>query len=136
MRVRDRGGYLERALARRASESHPHVGDIRGRGLFRGTRTGRRPRDARSLSIPRCDLHARVKSEAMRAGLCVYPMGGTIDGVRGDHVLLAPPYIIRESEIDEVVARLARAIDAAVAAARRDGAPRSLSMTGPTQEES
>ena len=132
--VRDRGGYLERALANRF-ESHPHVGDIRGRGLFRGLelvadRATREPFD------PALRLHARVKSEAMRAGLCIYPMGGTIDGVRGDHVLLAPPYIIRESEIDEVVARLARAIDAAVAAARRDGAPRSLSMTGPTQEES
>jgi adenosylmethionine-8-amino-7-oxononanoate aminotransferase len=132
--VRDRGGYLERALANRF-ESHPHVGDIRGRGLFRGLElvadlATREPFD------PALRLHARVKSEAMRAGLCIYPMGGTIDGVRGDHVLLAPPYIIRESEIDEVVARLARAIDVAVAAARRDGAPRSLSMTGPTQEES
>ena len=47
----------------------------------------------------------------MARGLCVYPMGGTIDGVRGDHVLLAPPFIVRETELDEIVARLAQAID-------------------------
>jgi adenosylmethionine-8-amino-7-oxononanoate aminotransferase len=45
-------------------------------------------------------------------------MGGTIDGAHGDHVLLAPPYVIREAELDEVVARLARALDAGIVAAR------------------
>ncbi len=132
--VVDRGRYLERALGARFAE-HPHVGDIRGRGLFRGLelvadRASKKPFD------PALRLHARVKAEAMRAGLCIYPMGGTIDGVRGDHVLLAPPYIIRESEIDEVVARLARAIDAGVAAATRDGASSGTGSTTPTQEES
>ena len=59
-------------------------------------------------------LHARIKAEAMRAGLLVYPMGGTIDGERGDHVLLAPPYIVSEAEIDAIVERLGTAIDTAV----------------------
>ena len=71
----------------------------------------------------------------MRAGLCVYPMGGTIDGVRGDHVLLAPPYIVRETELDEIVARLAQAIDIAVSTAVRDGGAGSLSPPG-TEDES
>jgi adenosylmethionine-8-amino-7-oxononanoate aminotransferase len=132
--VRERGHYLERALAARFGE-HPHVGDIRGRGLFRGLelvadRASKRPFD------PARRRHARIKGEAMRAGLCIYPMGGTIDGVRGDHVLIAPPYIIRESDIDDVIARLARAIDAGIAAATRDGASSSLASTTPTQEES
>jgi adenosylmethionine-8-amino-7-oxononanoate aminotransferase len=62
-------------------------------------------------------------------------MGGTIDGVRGDHVLLAPPYIVRETELDEIVARLAQAIDIAVSTAVRDGVTESLSPPG-TEDES
>jgi adenosylmethionine-8-amino-7-oxononanoate aminotransferase len=55
--------------------------------------------------------------------LCVYPMGGTIDGQRGDHVLLAPPLIVREPDIDEIVARLRRAIDNAISEVRREALP-------------
>ena len=118
--VRERGSYLERALRARFGD-HPHVGDIRGRGLLRALelvadRVGKEP------FRPALRMHARVKAAAMREGLCVYPMGGTIDGVNGDHVLLAPPYIIRESEVDEAVARLARALDHAVAEARSERA--------------
>ena len=54
----------------------------------------------------------------MARGLMVYPMGGTIDGVRGDHVLLAPPFIVTEAQIDEIVERLGDAVDAAVAPMR------------------
>jgi adenosylmethionine-8-amino-7-oxononanoate aminotransferase len=60
-------------------------------------------------------MHARVKREAMARGLLVYPMGGTADGVRGDHVLIAPPFIIDAAEIDTIVERLGEAIDAATA---------------------
>ena len=72
---------------------HPFVGDIRGRGLFWALelvsdRASKRPFD------PAAKLHARVKREAMALGLMVYPMGGTVDGVNGDHVLLAPPFIV------------------------------------------
>ena len=131
--VRDRGRYLERALAARF-DGHPHVGDIRGRGLFRGVELVA-DRATKTPFEPALRLHARVKAEAMRAGLCVYPMGGTIDGLRGDHVLLAPPFIVRESDLDEIVARLARAIDAAIAEAKRDGVARNISLPA-TQEES
>ena len=64
---------------------------------------------------PSYKLHARIKHEAMTRGLMVYPMGGTVDGMRGDHVLLAPPFIIDSGAIDAVVERLGDAIDAAVA---------------------
>jgi len=57
-------------------------------------------------------LHARVKREAMARGLVVYPMGGTVDGARGDRVLLAPPYIVDALLLDTVVERLGEAIDA------------------------
>jgi adenosylmethionine-8-amino-7-oxononanoate aminotransferase len=97
--------------------AHPNVGDVRGRGLFmaielvedRGTK---RPFD------PALRLHARIKAEGMARGLMVYPMGGTIDGRLGDHVLLAPPFIVTEDELDMIVARLASAVDAAIAATR------------------
>jgi len=62
---------------------------------------------------PACKTHARVKAEAMQRGLMVYPMGGTIDGRRGDHILLAPPFIATAQDIDAIVERLGDAVDAA-----------------------
>jgi len=112
-RVRGRGAHLFRILHARF-DRHPHVGDIRGRGLFAGIelvadRKTKQPFD------PKQRLHAQVKAAAMREGLLCYPMGGTIDGVRGDHVLLAPPFFVDESDIDAIVDRLARAIDSGIA---------------------
>jgi adenosylmethionine-8-amino-7-oxononanoate aminotransferase len=111
-RVAPLGALLEKKL-RAAFGAHPHVGDIRGRGLFWGIelvyeRASKRPFD------PKLRVHARLKKEALRAGLMCYPMGGTLDGVRGDHVLLAPPFILEESQIDELVSRLGTALDAIV----------------------
>jgi len=51
---------------------------------------------------PKHPLHARVKKEALAAGLLCYPMGGTLDGKRGDHVLLAPPFIAGEAQFEEL----------------------------------
>ena len=114
--VKRQGAGLHGRLAHAFGE-HPHVGDIRGRGLFIGlelvaNRVGKTPFD------PALRLHARVKAEAMARGLCVYPMGGTIDGRHGDHVLLAPPFIVTDDELDTLVARLRDAIDASVAGVR------------------
>jgi adenosylmethionine-8-amino-7-oxononanoate aminotransferase len=111
--VRARGEQL-RAGLRRAFADHPHVGDIRGRGLLVGVelvedRLSQAPFD------PALRLHARVKAEAFQRGLMVYPMGGTADGRRGDHILLAPPFIASAAEIDEIVARLDGALAAALA---------------------
>jgi adenosylmethionine-8-amino-7-oxononanoate aminotransferase len=92
------------------------VGDIRGRGLFLSVELV----EDRSTKAPfdsKVKLHAKVKREAMARGLMVYPMGGTIDGVRGDHILLAPPFIVDEPTIDSIVERLGDAVDAALAAA-------------------
>ncbi|HJV82397.1 aspartate aminotransferase family protein [Noviherbaspirillum sp.] len=110
--VRQRGDYLRKALHARF-DAHPHVGDIRGRGLFMGVELVR-DRDTKAVFDPDLKLHAKIKAKAMQNGLLVYPMGGTIDGRLGDHVLLAPPYIISESELDQVVERLGLAIDAAI----------------------
>jgi len=111
-RVQERGAYLRRALDDRIGR-HPNVGDIRGRGLFVGVELVH-DRASRAPFDPDLKLHARVKAEALANGLMVYPMGGTIDGRRGDHVLIAPPFIVSEAQLDEVVDRLATAIDAAL----------------------
>ncbi len=92
---------------------HPHVGDIRGRGLFQAIELVR-DRATKEPFDPALKLHARIKAAAMARGLMVYPMGGTIDGVRGDHVLLAPPFIAADDDLDRIVERLASALQAAL----------------------
>jgi len=106
------GERLAGALEERFGNHH-HVGDIRGRGLFQAIelvadRATKEPFD------PARKLHAKVKRAAMARGLMCYPMGGTIDGARGDHVLLAPPFIVTENDIDTIVDRLGEAVDAAL----------------------
>ena len=112
--VEARGEQLRVAL-RRVFRDHPHVGDVRGRGLLVGVELVEE-RESKAPFDPARRLHARVKAEAFARGLIVYPMGGTLDGRRGDHVLIAPPFIATESDIDEIVARLAAAVQAALAA--------------------
>ncbi|MER8944619.1 aspartate aminotransferase family protein [Mesorhizobium sp. M0959] len=109
------GAQLDERLHQRF-DNHHHVGDIRGRGLFKGIelvvdRASKEPFDQR------LELNARIKREAMARGLMIYPMAGTIDGVRGVHVLVAPPFIISKQDIDRIVERLGEAIDAAIASA-------------------
>jgi len=112
--VRARGDTLEAALNGMFGQ-HPHVGDIRGCGLFRGIELVE-DRATKTSFDPARKLHAKIKTAAMNEGLICYPAGGTVDGRRGDHVLLAPPFIISEGQIDELVGKLARAIDTALAA--------------------
>ncbi|MHB2267429.1 aspartate aminotransferase family protein [Aliihoeflea sp. PC F10.4] len=95
---------------------HPHIGDIRGRGLFRAAELVE-DRETKAPFDPALKLHAKIKSAAMEEGLMVYPTGGTADGKAGDHVLLAPPFIIGEAEVDIIVERLSRAIETALKAA-------------------
>ncbi|KWA22409.1 aspartate aminotransferase family protein [Burkholderia territorii] len=113
--VKARGEQL-RATLRDRYGAHPHVGDVRGRGLFVGVELVR-DRDSKATFDPALKLHAAVKREAMQRGLMVYPMGGTIDGVHGDHILVAPPFVCTAQQIDTIVERLSGAIDAALASA-------------------
>jgi adenosylmethionine-8-amino-7-oxononanoate aminotransferase len=93
---------------------HPHVGDIRGRGLFLGLELVA-DRDTKAPFDPGRKIAGKIKAAAFEAGLICYPMSGTIDGHRGDHVLLAPPFIIEDAQIEELTVKLARAIEAVVA---------------------
>jgi adenosylmethionine-8-amino-7-oxononanoate aminotransferase len=107
------GAALHAQLAQRFA-AHPNVGDVRGRGLFLGVELVA-DRATKSTFDPALKLHQRIKREAFARGLICYPMGGTVDGLHGDHVLLAPPYIIDSGHCDEIVDKLAAAIQAALA---------------------
>jgi len=109
-KVRDDGLAFGAMLARSLGD-HPNVGDIRGRGFFWGIELVA-DRHSKLPFDPALKLHARIKAEAMAQGLLCYPMGGTVDGQRGDHVLLAPPFIASRRDLEDIAARLASAITA------------------------
>ncbi|WP_127904033.1 aspartate aminotransferase family protein [Solirhodobacter olei] len=111
--VREMGGALADRLTSRFG-NHPHIGDIRGRGLFQAIELVA-DRGTKAAFDPALKLNAKIKAAAMARGLMVYPMGGTIDGVRGDHVLLAPPFIVTEEQIDTIANRLSEAVEDALA---------------------
>jgi adenosylmethionine-8-amino-7-oxononanoate aminotransferase len=107
--VRDRGALLSRRL-HDAFGQHPHVGDIRGRGLFQ-TQELVADRGTKQPFHAGLRLAARIKATAQEMGLICYPSSGTADGVNGDHVLLAPPFTVTESEVEQIVATLGRAVE-------------------------
>lgn len=109
------GALLGQKLRARLA-GHPNVGDIRGRGLFWGVEFVR-DRETKEPFDPALRVHSRLKAQAMDLGLMCYPMGGTLDGERGDHVLLAPPFIMETGHADEIVEKLATALDRTLATA-------------------
>lgn len=113
--VKRQGARLRERLGQRFGNHH-HVGDIRGRGLFVAVEFVA-DRASKETFDPKLKFHARVKREAMAHGLMIYSMGGTVDGARGDHVMLAPPFIVDADQIDAIVERLGDAVDAALASA-------------------
>ena len=113
--VVSQGDSLLKCL-RAALGDHPNVGDIRGRGLFIGVELVA-DRDSKSPLDPDQKMHNRVQRAAFERGLMCYGMGGTIDGRRGDHILLAPPYNITEQHADELVSKFADAVKASFPAA-------------------
>ncbi len=110
--VRRMGQRLETALTERFG-NHRHVGDIRGRGLFWALEFVT-DRGSKGVFDPSLKLNERVKAEGIARGVATYPMGGTIDGKQGDHVIVAPPYIVTEADVDMIVERLGDAVDAAL----------------------
>ncbi|MEX0328869.1 MAG: aspartate aminotransferase family protein [Ruegeria sp.] len=106
------GERLQSALEA-AFGQHPNIGDIRGRGLFRGIELVA-DRDSKTPFDPAQGVAGRIKKAALAEGLICYPMSGTRDGKNGDHILLAPPFIIEDTEIQELVTKLNRAMDAVI----------------------
>jgi adenosylmethionine-8-amino-7-oxononanoate aminotransferase len=111
--VMARGEYLQRQLHQRWAR-HPHIGDIRGRGLFWGIELVRDRARKTPFEASR-PLHTRLQRQALAQGLMVRAVSGTADGQQGHHVVLAPPFIISEREIDQLVDRLDQSIHEAIA---------------------
>jgi len=107
--VRPKGDALENLLHSKFNQ-HPHIGDIRGRGLFRAIELVN-DRNTKAPFDPELKIAAKIKKSAQNNGLLCYPMSGTIDGKLGDHVLLAPPFVISNNELDELVDKLSVTID-------------------------
>ena len=105
-----RDGAWFGAALRAALGAHPHVGDIRGRGFFWAVEFVQ-DRASKTPFPQALQLHTKLKRAAMARGLMVYPMGGTVDGVLGDHVLLAPPFIASREELTTIIERLSAAVD-------------------------
>lgn len=99
--VLKRGEQLRSEL-RLHLDQHPNVGDIRGRGLFVGIELVADKNTKRPLD-PALKTHAQIKAVAKELGLLIYPGGGTIDGIHGDHILLAPPFICTAADISRIV---------------------------------
>ena len=115
-RVRERGAALEARLARPVRQAPARRRHPRPRPVLRRSSWSPTARPKRAVRSRRTGSHARIKAAAHGSdGLICYPSGGTIDGTRGDHVLLAPPYIVDEPQLDELVEKLGRAIDRALA---------------------
>lgn len=108
--VKERGEQLRQLLREKFSD-HPHVGDVRGRGLFVGVEFVQ-DRSSKAAFDPRLKVYAQLKASGMQHGLLTYPSGGTVDGVRGDHVLLAPPFICTETDIEVIGERFLKAVQA------------------------
>ena len=113
-RVQMMGGKLQKAL-HDAFGQHPHIGDIRGRGLFLGLEFVQ-DRGQKTPFDPKLGINRKIKAAAFEAGLICYPMGGTINGKSGDHLLLAPPFIIDDQHVDEIITKLSTAFAVALPA--------------------
>ena len=109
-RVPEAGLRLTTLLAQRFA-NHPHVGDIRGRGLLQAIELVA-DRATKAPFDPALKVHERAKHEAFERGLLVYPGGGTADGEAGDHILLAPPYTATDGELEMIVDLLGQTVDA------------------------
>jgi adenosylmethionine-8-amino-7-oxononanoate aminotransferase len=117
--VRVQGERLRARLEERFG-NHAHVGDIRGRGLFRAIELVAE-RGTKAPFVPERDLAGAIMRTAMARGLCIYPGRGTADGISGDHVLIAPPFIVDGATIDTIVDRLGDAVDAAISEVDKRG---------------
>jgi len=107
--VSQRSEFLQSRLQAHFGQ-HPNVGDIRGRGFFWGLefvsdRESKTPFDSNRK------LASKLKKAAFEEGLVCYPMPGTRDGKRGDHILLAPPFIATDAELEDAIQRLVTAVD-------------------------
>ena len=108
-KVKDKGEMLQKILERDLGQNQ-FVGDIRGRGLFRGVEIVK-DKSTKEPFSRKLNIANNIKKEALNLGLICYPMQGTVDGIIGDHILIAPPFIINEDEINEISSKLKTTIE-------------------------
>jgi adenosylmethionine-8-amino-7-oxononanoate aminotransferase len=108
-KVKSKGAILQNILERDIGQNQ-FVGDIRGRGLFIGIEIVKN-RFTKEPFPKKLNIANKIKKEALELGLICYPMQGTVDGILGDHILLAPPFIISENEINELSGKLKNTIE-------------------------
>ena len=102
--VRKKGEYLHKNLEITLSQNQ-YIGDIRGRGLFKGIELVQN-RETKEPFPRNLNIAGKIKKKALDLGLICYPMQGTVDGTVGDHILIAPPFIINENEMNEISQKL------------------------------
>lgn len=81
--------------------NHPTVGDVRGIGLFAGIEFVK-DKETKEPFHPELKYYNRIMDQCFKNLLLVYPGLSTVDGLRGDHIIVAPPLIVERSEIDEM----------------------------------
>ena len=109
------GGAHLMGLLRDALGERPYIGDIRGRGYFIGIELVAE-RASKEPFPPSLQLFARVRDQSFANGLICYPTGGNVDGVKGDQIILAPPYNASRAELDEIVDKLQQSLSEVMAA--------------------
>ncbi|MBL4869978.1 MAG: aspartate aminotransferase family protein [Robiginitomaculum sp.] len=102
--VKTQGDLLQKELDM-AFADHPHIGDIRGRGLFRGLEIVADKRTKRPFP-DEMKITRRLKRATMKHGLICYPGGGSFQDNLGSHILLAPPFIVQPNHIEQAVDKL------------------------------
>ena len=107
--VKEKGKYLQKNLEITLGQNQ-YVGDIRGRGLFRGIEIVKN-RETKEPFSKDLNIAGKIKKKALDLGLICYPMQGTVDGIIGDHILIAPPFIINENEMNEISEKLKSTIE-------------------------
>lgn len=123
LEILDRDGLVEwaqvqgeklLALLRETLGDHPHVGEVRGRGLLLGVEFVA-DKDKKTPFPAEADIRGRVARACLERGLYVYPGGGSADGVRGDHILIAPPLIVEDVHLEQIATTLQAALEAVFA---------------------
>ena len=99
--VQTQGMWMQEQLHAELDD-HPHIGNIRGRGFFIGIEFVE-DRATKTPFDPAQQIFAQIKTQAFENGLICYPVGGNVDGERGDFAILSPPYNATKAELSEII---------------------------------
>ena len=112
-RVREKAGLFRRLMAEAVADIES-IGDIRGRGFFQAFEIVENRETKKPFAASR-KLSLRIRQRALELGLICYPVGGIVDGVNGDGVILAPPFNASDAELGEIAGKAGEAIRSVLA---------------------